>query len=103
MEGKSVMTVLGFPGDSSDYPLLLLLPARDQGKHVVKQGSVWPDGVPTYKGTWSDLMMHMSPLLAHVLSTGHVEEHIMSTEGTSIPYICMWSQMAHAGNVVLLV
>ena len=27
----------------------------------------------------------------------------MSTKGTSVPYICTWSQMAHAGNVVLIV
>ena len=66
------MTVLGVPGDSRDYPLLRSLPARDQRKPVVKHGSLQPDGVPMYKGTWSDLMMHVSPLLAHVLSTGHV-------------------------------
>ena len=48
-------------------------------------------------------MMHMSILLGHMLSTGHIEEHIPSTESTSVPYICTWSQMAHAGNVVLIV
>ena len=68
---------------------------------MVEHGSVRPDGVPIYKGTRSDLMMHVSPLLAHVLSTGHVEERITSTKGTSVPYICKWSQMAHTGNVVL--
>ena len=70
---------------------------------MVKHGRVRPDGVPTYEGTQSDLMMHVSPLLAHVLSTGHVEERITSTEGTSVPYICTCSQMAHTGNVVLIV
>ena len=49
MEGKSVMTVLGIPGDSRDYQLLRSLPAHDQRKRGVKQGSVQPDGVPTYK------------------------------------------------------
>ena len=88
MEGNSVMTVLGDPGDSRDYPLLHSLPARGQGKRVVKHSSVRPDVVPTYKGTWSDLMMHMSPLLGHLLSTGHVAECIMSTEGISVLYIC---------------
>ena len=70
---------------------------------MVEHSSVQPDGVPTYKGTWSDLMMHVSPLLGHVLSTGHVQEHITSTKGMSVPYICTWSQMAHAGNGVLIV
>ena len=88
MEGKSVMTVLGVPGDSRDYPLLRLLPECNQRKLVVEHGSVQPDGVPMYKGTWSDLMMHVSLLLAHVLLTGHVEEHITSTKGTIVPYIC---------------
>ena len=70
---------------------------------MVKHGSIQPDGVSTYKGTWSDLMTHMSLLLAYVLLTRGVEEHITSTEGMSVPYICTWSQMAHAGNVVLIV
>ena len=80
-----------------------MLPARVQWERVVEHGSVQPDGVPTYKGTLSNLMMHMSPLLMHVLSTGHVEERITSTQGTSVPYIRMWSQIEHTGNVVLIV
>ena len=91
MEGKSVMTVLGDPGDSRDYPFLRSLPARDQWEHVVKHGSVQPDGIPMYKGTRSDLMMQVSLLLAHMLLMGHVEEHITSTEGMSVPYICTCS------------
>ena len=67
MEGKSVMTVLGDPGDSRDYPLSHLLPARDQWERVVKHGSVQPDGVPTLEGTPWKLMLHVSPLLVHVL------------------------------------
>ena len=47
-------------------------------------------------------MMYVSPLLTYVLLTRHVEEHITSTKGTSVPYICTWSQMAHAGNVALI-
>ena len=70
---------------------------------MVEHGSVQPDGVPTYKGTQSDLMMHMSPLLAYVLSRRHVEGRIMSTKGASVPYTCAWSQMDHAGNAVLIV
>ena len=70
---------------------------------MVKHGSIQPDGIPTYTGTQSDLMMHVSLLLAHVLSTGHIEEHVTSTDGTSVPYICMCSQMVHAGNGVLIV
>ena len=69
---------------------------------MVEHSSIQPDGTPTYKGTHCDLMMHVSLLLGHVLLTGHVEERTMSTKGTSVPYICMWSQMAHAGNVVLI-
>ena len=103
MEGTSVMTVLGVPGDSRDYLLLCLLPARNQGKRVVKHSIKQPDGVPTYKGTQSDLMMHVSLLLEYVLSRWHIEECITSNEGTSVPYICMCSQMAHTGNVVLIV
>ena len=55
---------------------------------MVEHGSVQPDGIPMYKGTPSDVMMQVSLLLAHVLSTGHIEEGIMSTKGTSVPYIC---------------
>ena len=69
---------------------------------MVQHGSVQPDGVPMYKGTWSDLMMHVSLLLTNVLLTRDVGERTMSTEGTSVPYICTWSQMAHAGNVALI-
>ena len=69
---------------------------------MVEHGSIRPDGRPMYKGTGSDLMMHVSLLLAHVLLMGHVEECITSTEGMSVPYICMCSQMAHAVNVVLI-
>ena len=89
MEEKSVMNVLGIPGDSRDYPLLHLLPLRNQRKLKVKHSSVRPDGIPMYKSTWSDLMMHLSHLLGYVLSMGHVEERITSTKGTSVPYICM--------------
>ena len=48
-------------------------------------------------------MMHMSLLLTYVLSLRDVGELIMSTKGTSVPYIFTWSQMAHAGSVVLIV
>ena len=70
---------------------------------MVEHGSVRPDGVPTYKGTRSDLMMHLSLLLTYMLSTRDVGERTTSTEGTSVPYICMCSQMAHTGNGVLIV
>ena len=89
MEGKSVMTVIGDPGDSRDYPLSRLLPARDQWERMVKHSSVQPDGVPTYKGTRSDLMMHVSLLTEYVISMGHVEERITSTKGMSVPYVYM--------------
>ena len=82
------MTVLRDPGDSRDYPLLHLLPAHIQRKNMVKHGSIQPDGIPMYKGTRSDLMMHVSLLLGHVLSMGNIEEHTTSTEGASVPYIC---------------
>ena len=87
MERKSVMTVLGDPGDSRDYPLSRSLPARDQWKRMVKQGSVRLDGRPTYRSTQSDQMMHVSLLLGYMISMEHVEEHTMSTEGTSVPYV----------------
>ena len=103
MKGKSVMTILGDPGDSRDYPLLHSLPACNQRKRVVEHGSVLPDGVSRYKGTWSDLMMHLSLLLTYVLTKRDVGECITSTKGMSVPYICTWSQMAHVGNVVLIV
>ena len=78
------MTILGYPGDSRDYPLLGLLPTCIQRNRMVEHGSARPDSIPTYKGTRSDLMMHVSLLLGHVLSTGHVEERITSTKGTSV-------------------
>ena len=70
---------------------------------MVKRGSVLPDGVPTFEGTSWDLMMHVSPLLVHVLSTRRIAERITSAEGMSVPYICKGSKMAHAGNNVLIV
>ena len=69
---------------------------------MVKHGSVQPDGVPMLEDTLWNLLMHVSPLLAHVLSLRRVEERIMSTKGTSAPYKCTGSQMAHAGNNVLI-
>ena len=89
MEGKSVMTILGDPGDSRDYPLSCSLPARDQWEHVVEHGSLQPDGRPTYRSTWSDQMMHVSLLLGYLISMGHIEERTTSTEGTSVPYVYM--------------
>ena len=94
MEEKSVMTVLGIPGDSQDFPILPLLPLCNQRARMVKHGSIRPDGRPTYKGTQCDLMMHLSPLLMHLLSKRHVKEHVMSTEGASFSYSCTSSQMA---------
>ena len=87
MEGNSLMTVLGDPGDSRDYPLLRSLPVRDQWKRLVEHGSVRPDGRPTYRGTRGDQMMHMSLSPEYVISMGHVEERTTSTKGTSVPYI----------------
>ena len=87
MEGKSVMTVLGDPGDSRDYPLSRSLPADDQWEHVVEHSSIRPDGRPTYRSTQSDEMMHVSLLPEYVISMGHVEERTTSTAGTSVPYI----------------
>ena len=81
----SVMTVLGSPGDSRDYQLLRSLPARNQWERVVKHGSIQPDGVPAYKGTRSDLMMHLSLLLTHVLLTRDIGQQTTSTKGTSVP------------------
>ena len=97
------MTIIGVPGDSRDYPILNSLLLHNQGACVIKHGSVRPDGRPTYKGTQCDLIMHVSPLLVHMLLTRHLKEHVMSTEGTSVPYICMESQMAQAGNNALIV
>ena len=97
------MTVLGYPGDSRNYPLLCSLPLRNQRARMVEHSSVRPDGVPTLEGTLCDLMMHVSPLLVHVLSTRRVAECIMSTDGTSVPYNFTGIQMAHAGNSVLIV
>ena len=42
-------------------------------------------------------------LLVYMLSTRRVAERVKSTKGTSVPYICMGSQMAHAGKNVLIV
>ena len=70
---------------------------------MVKHGSVQPDGVPKLKGTLWDLMIHVSPLLVHVLTTRCVAECIMSTDATCVPYICTGSQMAHAGKSFLIV
>ena len=70
---------------------------------MVEHGSVQPDGRPTYKGTPCDMLMSASPLLVHVLSMRQVEECVTSTKGTGVPYICRGSQMAHAGNNVLIV
>ena len=88
------MTVLGDPGDSRDYPLLRSLPLRNQRAPMFKHGNVQPNGVPSLEGTPWDLMMHMSPLLVHMLSIRRVAERIMSTEGTSVPYICTGIHMA---------
>ena len=41
-------------------------------------------------------------LLVYVLLMRRVAERIMSTEGTGVPYNCMGSQIAHAGNNVLI-
>ena len=69
---------------------------------MVKYGRIQPDGVPMLEVTPWDLMIHLSPLQVHMLSMRHVEERVMSTKGTSVPYNCMGSQMAHAGNNVLI-
>ena len=103
MEGTSVMTVLGDPGDSRDYPLSRLLPARDQWEHVVEHGSIRPDGRPTYRSTRSDQMMHLSLLTEYVISMGHVEECTTSSEGMSVPYVYIWGYMAHAENDILII
>ena len=70
---------------------------------MVKHGSVQPYGRPTYKGTWCDLMMHVSPLLMHMLLMRHVKECVTSDEGTSVPHSCMSRQMTRSGNNVLTV
>ena len=41
-------------------------------------------------------------LLVYVLLMRCIAEGIMSTEGTSVPYNCTGSQMAHAGNNVMI-
>ena len=41
-------------------------------------------------------------LLVFVLSMRRVAERITSTDGTSVPYNCMGSQMAHTGNNFLI-
>ena len=51
---------------------------------MVEHGSIQPDGIPTPEGTLCDMMMHMSPLLAHVLSMRNVEQHLTNTEGTGV-------------------
>ena len=56
-----------------------------------------------FEGTLLDLMIHMSPLLVHVLLMRYVAEPITSTEGTSVPFSCTGSQMAHAANNILIV
>ena len=56
-----------------------------------------------YKGTWSDLMMHISLLLMFMLSRRHIVKHITGMEDFSVPYICTWSHMVQVGNVVLIV
>ena len=48
-------------------------------------------------------MMHVSLLPEYVISMGHVEERTTSNEGTSVPYVYTWGQMAHAGNDVLII
>ena len=68
MEGKIVMTILRIPSDSSDLPIQRSLPLQNQRACMVKHASTQPDGIPTYKGTRCDLMIHVSPLLRHVLS-----------------------------------
>ena len=78
------------------------LPLHNQRAHVVEHGSVQPYGVPKLEGTPWDLMMHVSPLLVHALSTRCIVECRTSTEGMSVPYICAGSQMAHSGNSVLI-
>ena len=68
-----VMTVLGDPGDSRDYPLLRSLPLCNQRVCLVEHGSVQPNGVPMLEGTLWDMMMHVSPLLVHMLLMRFVE------------------------------
>ena len=70
---------------------------------MVEHSSVQPDGRPTYRGTRGDQMMQVSLSIEYVILMGHVEECTTSTKGMSFSYICTDSQMAHAGNNVLIV
>ena len=63
-----VMTILGIPGDFMYLSVPHFLPLRKQRARMVEHSSLIPDGIPTYKVTLCDLMMHVPPLLWHMLS-----------------------------------